>query len=100
MWLVYWLIQLDRWRHGSWVIAFDLIITLLIAYLWVAFTAIRLSDLSLSRVWIVPLLIPLAIVTAATIVGRSKLVAGSGIIFVAGQLPILLMSSRKKPAKS
>jgi uncharacterized membrane protein YhaH (DUF805 family) len=95
MWLAYWLCMLGKGPDESWILAFRLLLTLLTAYLWVAFTAVRLADLRLSRMWIAPILIPIGVAVLAIIMGRPKLDAVAALSFLAVQLPIFLMSRRK-----
>lgn len=93
---LYWFFQPDPGPYRGRAFVFWLIIILFHACLWVAFTAVRLADLCLSRFWIAPILIPLGAATSAQFMGRPNLVAFAGIIFVTVQLPLMGLSPRKR----
>src|ERR1035441_2492320 len=96
MWLVYGLLELSKGPHTSLAITFYLIITLYTAYLWIGYTAIRLADLCVSRLWMLPIIFPVVLFTLALYLHWSLLDRIALTVAIVVQLPLWILPTRKK----
>ena len=77
------------------MLAIDIAFFAICALVWPLATIMRLLELQLSPLWVLPLLAPLAVTVLATYAGwllEARVVAGIAIV---AQLPLMLLSPRK-----